>query len=248
MFDGLRSLDPAGVPDLWLWAAPLDRDPAEVESLAGVLSAPELRRLEALRSGAARRRFIVRRAALRALVGETLGMAPEAVQFVVGDDGKPGVPERGGRTPCHFNTSSAREVAVFAISRLDPVGIDVEWTEGTTPLDRVAERFFSTSEREALAAAPPERRRAQFFRTWVRKEAFLKGLGDGISARIRATRLGGGAARDGTAGVEDGWVVRDLGGLPAGYLASVAIEARHPGGQAAPQAGRTAGHSGQPRH
>jgi len=238
MLDGCYALGPAGTPGVSLWGIDLAQAPSVVAALLGRLSEAERLRITTLEVGAARRRFIVRRSALRALVGAATGTVPNEVAFLLGRDGKPSVAAPKGADRCHFNSSSAREVAVIAISAAGPIGIDVEWTQGTTPLDRVAARFFSESEREALAACPSARRREQFFRTWVRKEAFLKGLGDGISARIRVTRLGGAADFEAAAAVEDGWMVRDLAGLPAGYLASVATRAGHGAQTEPPDGGR----------
>ena len=52
---------------------------------------------------------------------------------------------------------------------------------GVGEVGRIAGHFFSAAERAALSALPPGRRVARFYEYWVLKEAYLKGLGAGLS-------------------------------------------------------------------
>lgn len=129
----------------------------------------------------------------------------------------------------HFNLSHARGLVVVAVAHGRRVGVDVAWVGGAAPIDRVAERFFSPAERAALQRAPGELRRECFHTIWVRKEALLKGIGAGISARIYGTDFSGplGEAHDrAVPNASDAarWEVSDVTGLPPGYVASIAIE------------------------
>jgi 4'-phosphopantetheinyl transferase len=214
-----------------IWVASLDHSPEVAQRISErLLSDDERARAEALRGEAKRTRFIVARGVLRVILGDATGTAPERVAFTYGSDGKPAIANRPAGPAIQFNMSHCRDLALYAVSDGRRTGIDVEWTQGTYPFEGIARRFFSAGEQAALDEATPGERRLAFFRIWVRKEAYLKGRGEGISEWIHDTDLsrlslveplavGTAAMRD-----QDGWIIRDLGGLPPGFLASVAVE------------------------
>lgn len=110
------------------------------------------------------------------------GVSPEALEIAEGDGGKPCFP----RMPnVSFSISHKGELVVCALCRCaagltaPPVGVDVEIVPAEAGLaDRIAKRFFSLAEREALSRA--ENRREAFAEIWTRKESLLKWRGAGI--------------------------------------------------------------------
>ena len=218
----------AAVEGAQLWCANLDQPDQVIGQMTSVLSEAERERAAALRGAPARRRFVVGRATLRFILGELTGTAPGQLHFSYGRDGKPtlGVPD--GIAAPYFNMSHSRDLAIFAVAGHRQVGVDVEWTEGSAPIESVARRYFTHAERTVLDAAPDEQRRRLFFRIWVRKEAYLKGRGEGISQWIHETDFstldnGNCPAPDSPARDQDNWVVRDIAGLPSGHVASLAL-------------------------
>lgn len=176
-------------------------------------------------------RFALGRGILRLVLAEACGTHPRDLTFVVGEHGKPALAGAPAFQGVQFNLSHAKRGVVVAVAAGTRVGVDVAWTGGRAPIERVAERFFSPAERVALFEAPATERRERFHRTWTRKEALLKGVGNGITAAIHGTDFSGVApgSTDETILCEQGgerWRVRDLRGLPDGYVGSVAIEAR----------------------
>jgi phosphopantetheinyl transferase len=49
---------------------------------------------------------------------------------------------------------------------------------------RIAERHFTTAEREALQVCPEQDRQGLFFDVWTRKESYIKMLGTGLSTHL----------------------------------------------------------------
>lgn len=214
----------ATLPGTRAWQVSLLQPDAVVERMRHALSIGEQARAAAQRTAPARRRFIVRRATLRRLLALVTDTDAERLVFASGPDGKPTLAGPALAAGWQFNLSHAREIAVFVVARDCPVGIDVEWQGGSTPIESVARRYFSASEQARLDGVPREARRAEFFRIWVRKEAFLKGSGAGISEGIYTTRFGVPIPPEGLMVEHRGrWVVRDLEGLPPGYLGSVVL-------------------------
>jgi len=186
----LRSGDwrPAAIPALTehavhVWRIALD-DEARVEDSWRLLSPDEHARAQRLVDAAHRRRFVLAHGALRALLAGYLGAAPSAITYVVGEHGKPSLAARDGvRANVEFNLSHSEDIALIAVARGQPVGVDVQhWSESVEHL-RLAERFFSPHERDALRALTHEAEQVAgaFFAAWTRKEAYVKATGYGIA-------------------------------------------------------------------
>jgi 4'-phosphopantetheinyl transferase len=181
-----------------------------------------------------RRRFVVAHGALRIILAGYVGSDPEALAFSVGKHGKPALDaERTAPNGAmEFNLSHSEDVALIAVARARPVGVDVQrWSERVSHLE-LAERFFSPQEREALRllSHEPEMIEAGFFAAWTRKEAYLKATGHGITrglhhfdvtltpgerARLLADRLD----RDAT----ERWSMTELAPGP-GYSGALVVE------------------------
>jgi 4'-phosphopantetheinyl transferase len=77
-------------------------------------------------------------------------------------------------------------MALLAVSRAEPIGVDVEALRPMPDALDLAQRFFSAGEADALGALDPADRDRAFLRMWTRKEAYLKGLGLGLSGNLAA--------------------------------------------------------------
>lgn len=149
----------------------------DIEQALGVLSEDERRRAARYRFPAHRRRFLASRAGLRAILAMYLGRDPRAIELTAGAFGKPRVADPPG---IEFNLAHSGDVALVAVTRGRPVGVDVERMRRGIPYERLAERFFAPSEAAALRRLPPAVRSAGFFACWTRKEAWLKASGQGL--------------------------------------------------------------------
>ena len=166
-----------------VWRVALD-DEARVDASWRLLSPDEQARAQRLHLAAHRRRFVLAHGALRALLAGYLDAAPSAITYVVGAHGKPSLAARDGTCAnVEFNLSHSEDIALIAVARGQPVGVDVQhWSEAVEHL-RLAERFFSPHERDALRALTQEAEQVAgaFFAAWTRKEAYVKATGYGIA-------------------------------------------------------------------
>jgi 4'-phosphopantetheinyl transferase len=80
-----------------------------------------------------------------------------------------------------FNLSHSAGLALIAVSADHRLGIDIEKIRADVYITALAERFFSIRERAGLRALPDHLRVPGFFACWTRKEAFLKGTGNGLA-------------------------------------------------------------------
>lgn len=167
-----------------VWKLALDLEAAQVARLAATLQPDEHAHAKSFRFDVHRNRYIVGRAALRQVLGRTLDMPPSHVRFRYTDRGKPELDHTMNQA-WQFNLSHSAHLALIAVARGRRLGVDIELVEhNMLDLEGVA-RIFSDDEQAAIKALPAERQTEGFFRCWVRKEAYVKAQGLGITCELK---------------------------------------------------------------
>ncbi len=166
-----RGLD-AGEVAVWL----VDLPRHDVAHARAILTPTELARADRFIKAIDRVRFAVSRASLRRILGAVLGVAPRQVPIEIAHNDKPFV---GGETDVCFNLSHSGDLALVAVAKHTELGVDVEKMRDID-VDALSTRFFSANECAVLTSLDPAQRRDAFYCTWVRKEAYIKGRGDGL--------------------------------------------------------------------
>lgn len=216
-----------------VWRACLARPADDVATLHDLLDPVERSRAARFRNEQDRRRFVVARATLRMLLGEYTVTAPHRVAIRLLPGGKPALGSESATAGLHFNLSHCGELALFAFADRE-VGIDVERLARHSDMGRVAAHFFSPEEAVAFRRLVGIERARFFFRTWVRKEAYVKATGEGFAldpARVSVATPPASDVRlqdeDGMRRVDDGYSVHDLADIDD-HLVAVAV-AGYPG-------------------
>lgn len=214
---------PGDLPALWTVDAVRHAASAAVEAPA-VLDEEEHRRVAGFRRGRDRSTYLVAHVALRKLLGAQLKLAPhrvtlhrEACPLCDEAHGRPAVD--GGEL--HFSLSHSRNLVLLAFCT-EPVGADVE----EMPSARTAAQITGALHpREAaeLDRLPRTERPSACARVWVRKEAYLKGIGTGLARDPSLDYLG---AAPGPVALAQ-WRVVDVA-VPPGYAAAVAAPTGEP--------------------
>jgi len=215
-----------------VWAFSLDRSSASHAHFAASLSVDERERAGRFRFDVHRDRFIVGRGVLRGVLGRYLGITADQIQFVYGSNGKPALSK--GADEIRFNLAHSRDLALLAVARNFDLGVDVELIRPIPDAAELVERFFSPSENALFQNLPEQERPVAFFNLWTRKEALLKGTGEGIACSLRSVQvsfLPGEPARlikvEDRPGENQRWRLHDL--KPAGgFSAALAFETAGP--------------------
>jgi 4'-phosphopantetheinyl transferase len=152
-----------------------------VDTLAGALSAAELARARRYYFDRDRRRFVVARGELRRILACELGVGAQAIKFAYGPYGKPSLAPPFDASGLRFNLAHSDELAVVALCRHGEVGVDVEAVRALHDEAELVRSCFSQREQEEYRSVDAASRTAAFFSGWTRKEAFIKGLGKGLS-------------------------------------------------------------------
>jgi 4'-phosphopantetheinyl transferase len=184
----------------WGW---LDRHDAD--GFEPVLSPDEGDRAASFMFARDRSRYVVARGLLRTLLGERLGIDPERVAFAYGEHGKPRLAEDTG---LRFNLSHSNGLMALALCEGREVGVDVEAKRDELFTTGIARRYLPAPTADEIERRTGTERAAEFFRAWVRQEAYAKGRGAGLELIGESPR---------------GWSIADLD-LAGGFAAAVAIE------------------------
>jgi 4'-phosphopantetheinyl transferase len=140
---------------------------------------------------------------LREILAHYLGADSRGLSIVRDPNGKPVLQP----DVLAFNVSHSGDLALIAVSRVGPLGIDVERERAEVATVDLARRYFTRSE-AALVEANPR----TFFRIWTRKEAWAKAQGLGLAIPLDAVDVSGAVS---------GWFVADLE-VGFGFSAAVA--------------------------
>jgi len=170
--DGSRLTLPTDAVDLWhLHLTALQAD-------AECLSADELARAQRFRLEEKRIQFLSGRSQLRRILARYLDREAGDLRFTYGEHGKPAIPDAAD---LQFNLSHSHEAGLVAVLRGVRVGVDVELARPGRRFTGLAGKFFSAAENQALLGLAEAKQRQAFYRAWVRKEAYLKAWGTGLS-------------------------------------------------------------------
>lgn len=164
-----------------LWRKSLEIDAESRHQLARTLSPDEHERAQRFVFDRDRQRYIVARGTLRGLLATYLHARPEELTFEYGAQGKPTLGGPWRRADLTFNLSHSQTMAVYAFTRQQPIGVDVEYVRPLPEVLELAIHTFSNQENAVLTALPAAHHQQAFFNCWTRKEAFIKAVGQGLS-------------------------------------------------------------------
>ncbi|MFI5239958.1 MAG: 4'-phosphopantetheinyl transferase family protein, partial [Gemmatimonadales bacterium] len=144
---------------------------------------------------------VVREVARRALSEQT-GIALDAIELYATPKGKPLLCNDAS---LHFSISHSRDVAMLAVTRVAPVGVDIEQLRAVPNAESILRRFFSYEDIAAILA--DDNRDMRFMEAWTRAESRVK---------VRGASVWEAATPD------DDMTVRRLT-APDGFVASIAV-------------------------
>ena len=163
--------------DVHLWRFDLDAGAGD----GAHCSAPELAHAASIMCAQKRRRYLRCRSALRQVLARYTGLPAGELALRAGRLGKPELVDGA----LHFNVSHSEGIALIGVAT-EALGVDIEWIDRPgLDLDGMARLVCSGRECDWLAGLADDERRAAFFHTWTRKEAYCKALGTGLHMDLR---------------------------------------------------------------
>ena len=121
----------------------------------------------------------------RRVLARYCGLEPGELCFATGFHGKPRLinPPR----PVEFNVSHSGDWQVCAVTRDVPIGVDIEYCEPQREVLKLARRFFSVPEYQALLQEDEPLRLQRFYDLWTLKESRVKALGAALAPELDST-------------------------------------------------------------
>jgi 4'-phosphopantetheinyl transferase len=166
--------------EIHVWAAHMEQPALSTSRMLRALSPDELSWADRFHFPRDRRRYIIARGFLRAVLAQYLRIDPVDVLVRYLSSGKPVLaPERSGDR-LQFNLSHSHDLALCAVGRGRRLGVDVEWIRPEFAGEGIAERLFAPCEAAAIRSLPRSRQIEAFFACWTLKEAYLKARGVGL--------------------------------------------------------------------
>jgi 4'-phosphopantetheinyl transferase len=118
---------------------------------------------------------------LRLLLASYGTGTPEGLQFAYSSLGKPGLITRSSSSLIEFSVSHSGDRALFGFCRERRIGVDLEYVRRDIDTIGLAKRFFSPDEFRQINNLAATEQCEAFYRTWTRKEAYLKACGEGLA-------------------------------------------------------------------
>jgi 4'-phosphopantetheinyl transferase len=168
---------------LVVWQATSALTADALAAAAALLSDDERARFDRFRFTDDARDYAASHALLRRVLSRGRPTPPRDWRFDRTPTGKPFLIGGAGALPS-FSLSHTRGLVACAVAA-DTVGVDVEATDRSVDVARIAARFFSADECLALNRLDEAAARSRFFDTWTLKEALVKACGRELSSSVR---------------------------------------------------------------
>lgn len=177
-----------GPNEVHVWHLLADRltDTMTLNAVQALLTPNEQTRMNCLRRERDRTLFLLSRVLMRSVLASYLNCACHDLQFAANDYGKPILHPNVGSPGLHFNLTHSRGAVALAVSNGREVGVDIEERLRKVEYLALAERFFANAEWQHLRGLPAAQLAEAFFAIWTLKEAFVKGIGRGLTFPLDA--------------------------------------------------------------
>jgi 4'-phosphopantetheinyl transferase len=197
MFTLHRPCHIIGAEEVHIWNLLADGiPPTLLDDLGSMLSSDEKTRAVVFRHERDRVLFVLSRVLLRTVLASYLDCGIGDIRLIANEFGKPVLattpPARAGGSlgtegslGLHFNLTHSRGAVALAVGKRE-VGVDVEERRRKVEYLALAERFFAPSEWRYLQTLADDDVPPAFFAIWTLKEAFVKGIGRGLSFPLDA--------------------------------------------------------------
>jgi len=223
-----NSPKPINEGTIHLWTATLKTWIPHAEKLRYLLSPEELERIDRRKITSKKDEFLCSRGILRIILSMYAAQDPQHLIINYSSSGKPFLPD----SEIEFNISHSRDMLLCGIRAKQKIGLDIQEVYDISSMDRIILNHFSPAEIQYLQDLPSSREyKEHFFAIWTAKEAYFKGVGDGIketfkqvsiipgSADLRSYRISlNGSQKD-----QSDWTLNPIEIAP-GYIAALAYE------------------------
>ena len=149
--------------------------------MLALLNAEERQQQQRYIPPAKQHEYLVTRVLVRSVLGAALDIAPEALQFVANEWGRPALAPDSSSAPIYFNISHTDGLVVCLVSTEYELGVDTELLSRAPKLLALAPNVFAPKELSDLAALSEVAQMLRAVRLWTLKESYIKARGMGLA-------------------------------------------------------------------
>lgn len=173
--------------ELHVWVAYPDQvDPQQLTGqFLPLLNQEEHDRFQRFHFDKDRYTYLAAHAVLRIALSRYAAVQPQAWRFVRGPQGKPEIQAEAGLPVLRSNLSHTKGMVACVISLDRTCGVDVECRRSMKDMYGVADVVFSSAEVAYLNTKTEAEWPEDFFTFWTLKEAYIKAIGQGLSAPLK---------------------------------------------------------------
>jgi 4'-phosphopantetheinyl transferase len=177
-------------PDnLHIWVGMFSVLRPNITKLWNYLSDAEKVRAQGFASPWLQENFIIARGYLRVLLCYYTSIPAEKVVFSYGRFGKPFLCKPKD-VKLYFNLSHTEEYVLYAFQISNNIGVDIENKNRNLEINKLKAYFLTNLELEELHHISLYKQKFVLYKMWVRKEAFVKCLGKGLSLPLNKLQMG----------------------------------------------------------
>lgn len=155
-------------------------DGATMRHLDWLLDDVERERAARFKHETDRNAYVLAHALRRSVLARWLAIDPREIAFSREPGGRPVL--LGPRADTvYFSHSRSRDAVACAVTRIAPVGIDVETVTAGEVDDRLLARFVVPDIHDSPSALTQDERASHFYFHWTALEAFWKAKGEGLA-------------------------------------------------------------------
>ena len=173
--------------EVHIWLFHLNIGQPRIKHFYPLLSLEEKERSERLVDFRHRKRFIAAHGFMREALATYLPYTADQLEFTKTEMGKPQLKTTPDDEQIQFNLTHSENIAMLAVIKRHPIGIDVEYTKRKTDWVKIIHRYFTAGEQEKFHSLTEADRKQAFFQVWTRKEALMKVTGRGL--RLSPTKF-----------------------------------------------------------
>jgi 4'-phosphopantetheinyl transferase len=209
-----------------VWMAEVSASRDALRFLEPYLDAQDRERAARFHFAEDRARYVLGRALVRNILGRYWSQTPETIELASTERGQLYFSDDEAM---RFSITHAHNLVAVALTANARVGIDIEYMERKLNLEGLGERILSAEDFRVFQVLPDRVMVPTFFRIWTRKEAYLKGTGEGITDALKEITVSMHTEEIGT--ISDArdeadakkWRMHSLA-LPENYLGCVACD------------------------
>ena len=167
-----------GVNEVEIWHGKITGKNMHYQAYWRVLDEAEQTQAGKFKNALLHQRYVEIHGRLRNLLAQVLNQSPEKIRIKKAEHGKPYLADY---PELAFNLSHSADRWMIAMGWNCRLGVDVEICGQRSNLSGLVNKSFSKEEATYWIQLPETQKNQAFYRTWTKKEAFVKATGYGIA-------------------------------------------------------------------